>query len=590
MKRITVLAGAGVRIDLGGIKGELFAEQFRFRLTPSRLFGADTTTPVLGTRSPVQHNWTYGAALSIPLSTVSNQERGVGLQGTRAPLEPFVGRLKFDGDLNLRDQDLVGIRTGIDFGPLFGVRGFYWRGINEDHDDTDPISGYGGEAQFNLNEGRGLAPFVVLGAGRIDFQEKFRDPAGNTREDETALILGGGVSFTLTDRMRLNVAVRDFVTTNSESLTDAREPDDLLHSRLLSAGLTFSLGGSSKSTAKSPPAPARDMKPDSRESRAPTPQADARTAPRVMSAEEMKDSSAVQREISRLRAENAALRRGDSNKLDAQVIEMERTGGRQPIIVPAPTAGEIVIRYGHPSDASMHARMPMTRGDTTRRVVMIDTVVIDRGAPRAPAQSRDTVREAAPSAETAAMEARLRELEQELQSQRRELERTRAVAREAGRDAEVAVDRSSKVSSSRGRSFVSRLGGVRPADITPFVGFNGGDGLQFVVSARADLGPVSDDSRFDLVPDLSIATGSDRTTVLALANLRYTLGEVGRVQPYLMGGAGFFTRSFVAVGTSVGASVNMRSAGRSPLYGFGEVQGVNFFKYTRLLFGVSTNR
>ena len=243
LRRITVMGGGGLRLQLGGLQGEVFAEEFQFRLAPSRLFSRDTSALTPGVRAPVQRNRSYGASVSIPLSSLPQEQATDGLRGTRAPLEPFVGRLRYDGSLDLPDQDMAGLRAGIDLNSLVGIRGFAWRGINDDHDGTSDIWGYGGEAQFNLNEGAGVAPYVITGAGRIDYGTDFRDRSGATRQDQTALILGGGASFGLSDRVRLNVAIRDYITTADDKVETARDPDDLLHNRLLSAGITWSIGG-----------------------------------------------------------------------------------------------------------------------------------------------------------------------------------------------------------------------------------------------------------------------------------------------------------------------------------------------------------
>jgi hypothetical protein len=66
--------------------------------------------------------------------------------------------LRYASKLGLEDQDLAGVRAGIDFSPQVGLRAFYWRGVNDDHDGTDPVAGYGGEAQLNLNAGPGISP------------------------------------------------------------------------------------------------------------------------------------------------------------------------------------------------------------------------------------------------------------------------------------------------------------------------------------------------------------------------------------------------------------------------------------------------
>ena len=199
------------------------------------------------------HNLLLSAGLVIPLSSFSEGSAAGGLRGGAIPLEPFAGRLNFADEVGLGDQNVAGVRTGIDFNSLFGARGFYWKGINEDVDGTDPVQAYGGEAQFNLNTGPGLSPYVVLGAGRLDFDGEFRDSLGLTPADRNLLILGGGLGFALSERVRLNVSARDYLFTREE-LGETRDTNDLLHNLMLSAGLTFSIGGRTAARSGDDPA------------------------------------------------------------------------------------------------------------------------------------------------------------------------------------------------------------------------------------------------------------------------------------------------------------------------------------------------
>jgi hypothetical protein len=154
--RITVSAGGGVRFGFAGLNAEVFAEQMGFRMNPGALFGPDTTT---GASLLTLRNFVYGAAVTIPLSTMRADEGNAdGLSGSTAPIEPFVGRLRYAGSHELADLEVAGVRAGIDFTPVFGIRGFYWRGVNDDRDGPAPVAGYGGEAQFNLSSGAGLTP------------------------------------------------------------------------------------------------------------------------------------------------------------------------------------------------------------------------------------------------------------------------------------------------------------------------------------------------------------------------------------------------------------------------------------------------
>lgn len=575
IQRLTINAGAGLRLNLGSISGEVFAEQSRFRMTPTRLFGIDTMPLPAGESAPMIKNMNYGASINIPLSTFDGQDESAGLRGTRAPLEPFVGRLSFNDKMGLADQDLFGARTGIDFGPQFGLRGFYWRGANRDHDRTDRISGYGGEAQFTLSEGRGIKPFVVLGAGRIDYLKGYLDLADKPREDETALIAGGGASFFLTDRVQLNVAIRDYITTQSEEFSTTRDTDDLLHNRMLSAGMTFSIGGSSSASRERRQVAEREQAQSARDVR------DSRVRDENMRRDDrdrMRDDMRTGvRSDSLMRSRQAAT--GRRMVPDSMHVMMSDGSGRV-MMLPVPTVGEIIIRYGIPG-ASVTRSGKVMQIDTVRVVRRVDTASVL--PPTLPPMSQ---LEPNIAARLAADSIRMDAMARQLEETRIELERVRN-ERAVGTGT-VRTTRAPRMEDSN-PSVVSRIFSAHPADITPFVGFSTGNETQFVAAARLNLGPLSPGSRFDLVPEISLAVGGGNTTLMGMANARYTLGN-GTVQPYLMLGGGLSTDALFVVGTSVGASMNLRSADMKPLYGFAEVQGINLFNRTRLLIGISTRR
>lgn len=339
--QISLLVGGGVRFDVVGRVGvELFAEDLAFRVNRFRLYAptiGDAPAAADPEADDLRHNVVVGAGVNVPLgggfSEVSTLS---GLRGVAIPVEPFVGRLGYDDDVGLDDQYLLGVRTGLDFNRYFGLRGYYWRGVNDDFDGTDPVQSYGGEAQFNLNSGPGVSPYLVAGAGRIDYGDDFRNAQGVASGDRTALILGGGVSLGLSERLRLNVSARDYVFDQNEEFEDVRNIDNLLHNPLLSAGLTFHLGGRTPT--------ARDLR-----------------SPEV---------ERLRRETERLRAENARLREAREDRDDEieeervdtvfvdeegeQIRRVERRRIRdgnvsdRVVEVLVPATGELYIRYGEP--------------------------------------------------------------------------------------------------------------------------------------------------------------------------------------------------------------------------------------------------
>ncbi len=569
--RITVSAGGGLRFGIGGLNAELFAEQLAFRMNPRGLFGPDTA----GAESPTLRNLVYGAAVTIPLSTMrETADSDGGLRGSTAPLEPFVGVLRYAGENDLPDQELAGIRAGIDFSPVFGVRGFYWRGVNDDRDAVVPVTGYGGETQFNLNTGPGISPFLVLGAGRIDYGSDFADSLGNGRVDKTALILGGGASLRLTDRLRLNGAIRDYVMTVDDDLDAVASTGDITHNTMITAGLTIAFGGS-RGMTESDRVRQRDRE-LAELRRELEEREDVRRSSGDMSARDQDvrridvrrsdDSRVSERERmleERLRRMEMQMQRrmvGDSIMMRSE-MRMGGGGEQRWITIPVPEYGEVILRYG----------FPPAGGGTETSVIRDSVRVIQQGG------GTDMLRE-------------LAAIERRLSARIDAVERgTPAPAAPnvyvaPGADPEV-VER--VVERSQTPVF-QRFGQVRTTDLRPYLGIGFGDDTQLIAGLRADLGPINSTSRFHFVPELAVGFGGG-TSVLALANVRYALdGLAGdtRIRPYATFGGGIFSPTVLAVNTSVGSSFSI-GQGTAPLLLNVELQGLNLFDHSRLLFGLS---
>lgn len=579
-ERIAITGGGGVRFALGGLQAELFAEQLAFRLNPRRLFGDDSVT--VGT-APSHRNMSYGAAITLPLSAMGEPTTGEGLRGASAPLEPFVGRLRYNGKHRLEDQDLAGLRAGVDFSSLFGIRGFYWRGINDDRDGTEPVAGYGGEAQFNLNTGPGLSPYLVVGAGRIDYLGGFKDTTGMSREDQTALILGGGVSFRLTDRVRLNASIRDYVMTLDDQLENVSTTDDLTHNTLISGGFTISLGGRSTSG---------DLQ-------------DARTARQRAEATARLERARREDLLKAERGDSLAMRRlalredslraaGDSMRTRRDLAPMQGKPGMrmQPgdstrwVMIPVPTVGEVILRYGTTPSTERSALPAGMTIDDLRRLIRAEV----RGDTTTPLlDSRTTIlRDDSVSQRLRAMENRLQAQTDSLREERLRLARE-VPAAPAPSTVIVTAEGETRPLTTSG---LARLGSVSSRELQPFVGLSfGDDETQFVASVRADLGPLSKGSGFHLVPEFALGFGGGYS-LLAMANLQYSFTSFGTraIRPYVTGGAGIFTPSVLGLNTAVGTSFNLRGGRGTPLYGYAEVQGINLFDHTRVMIGLSSGR
>lgn len=636
---IAVSAGGGVRFGARWLQGELFAEQLAFRMSPRRLLLPSAPQPG---RAPSHQNVVYGAALSVPISQMSEPiEAARGLRGTTAPIEPFVGRIQYAGERGLDDQDFVGLRAGVDFSRLFGIRGFYWRGAN-DLDGTDPVSGYGGEAQFNLNAGPGIAPFLVVGAGRIDYQSDFEDALGRTPDDETALILGGGATIRLFDRFGINLAVRDYIMALDRGIDQVSDTDDLTHNTVLSAGVTISLGGSIPEPDR-PLGPGRrgltaadsSMLDSLRAENARLRRLAAATRPDSLGA----DTAARPRMPSDTGAARVAVDTLASDSLMQRLMmQPEMAGGRRLVIAPAPTQGEVIFRYGMrpageaPGGAQRSTETPVSL-EQIREVVRAELgretdpratqpPRVEQPQPARPAQPLQPPAQQVPPATAPArvdtvvarmpeglidvqtFEQRMDALEERLAVQfqtmlndrLRSLESAVADLRTApARQPLTQRESPGEVEPQRPQAptFWSRLSDVGTDNIHPFVGADITDGTQLVISGRADLGPLRPGSAFDLVPEVALTFGDGERTLLALANLQYapfSVGPGGAIRPYVVGGLGLFSETLVAANTGIGASYDTRRGRGVPFRVFGEYQGLNLFEYTRVLFGFSLTR
>lgn len=392
--QIALRAGGGVRFgDPGQLRVQLFVEDLAFRLNRYRLTAGEDLLPADPEGDDVRHNLVYGAGLSIPLGGAAGMDDTpqFGVGGLSLPLELFAGVLNFDDDDDLDGQNLVGLRTGLDFGRFVGLRGYYWRGVNDDFDGTQPLQSWGGEAQFNLNAGPGFAPFVVAGVGQLDFRDSFENDAGIELDDRTVLILGGGVSLRLSDRFRLNAAARSYLSGPNENLDDVERTDDLRGNWLFSAGLGFNIGGATSGPPR-PPAPVVMREADTT-GVSDTVFVDARTGERVRApgrtrrargdtAQMMRDSAEMRamREMRELRDSLDREMRDSLDVMDTVFVdrltgervrraELDRAARVQPpregyvsertTTINVPTEGEIYIRYGPERDAG--TPVPMRR-------------------------------------------------------------------------------------------------------------------------------------------------------------------------------------------------------------------------------------
>lgn len=158
----------------------------------------------------------------------------------------FAGEIDLSRSVRPGGQDLAGLTAGFFFGRGTILRGYYWKGITDGWDDTEPIESYGGEVQFDLFAPGPLRFFVVAGGGYLEFQEGYTNEAGQRPKDTGLAIGGGGVVFELFKWMQLDLTLRDYLIKVPLGIEGSNAPEEggtLKSNLMLTGGLTFRLGG-----------------------------------------------------------------------------------------------------------------------------------------------------------------------------------------------------------------------------------------------------------------------------------------------------------------------------------------------------------
>lgn len=401
--QVALKFGGGLQFGSpGSVRLSVFAEDMMFRMNRYS-FAARDPMAVLQSDSAaddLRHNLSVGAAVHIPLGGSAPFEEGVdiGLGDVGMPIELFAGRLDFDDDAGLARQDVLGARAGVNFGRLVSLRGYFWHGVNDDFDDTAPMRSWGGEAQFNLGTGSGIVPYLLAGAGKIDFRDDYRDIAGDPREDRTALILGGGAALALNEHLRLTFAARDYLF-SEQDLSDVSSTDDLRHNWMLSAGFHFNVFARD---ARPPVRTVRQLD-TVRVSRTDTLRqrdtifVDEVTGERIsaergrMLARERDDRpdslGRDDREPRREMVERGEVERRTGERREVRAEGERDYRGSETIVIPVPMQGEIYIRYGpedegRPGEARFRRFGPPQQQPNMRQ----------QGAPGAMADPREDLR------------------------------------------------------------------------------------------------------------------------------------------------------------------------------------------------------
>lgn len=597
-KQIALNLGGGLRFGANApIFLDVFAEDMMLRVDRYALLNPGASRlPADPESKMLRHNLMVGAAIGIPLGLNTNdrerEQAGSvqwGLSGASLTLEPFAGRMSFDkkngaaaGQTALRDQELAGLRAGIDIGRYVGVRGFYWRGTDKHFKKLESLQSWGGELQFRLNSSPGLTPFLLAGAAQLDFDVTDSTPLVQRSEDKLSLLLGGGVALPLGERFAVNFAARDYLYGQGNGADSVSSPSDLRHNWMFTLGLRVSVAGKSGSRA------ADNAIDRNRSLEARLRDDSLRWVASRSGTGSMRDSlmivngRLVQVRAGQMDSVRLLVARSDSVRVDSI---KRAVGAPATITIPVPTVGELYVRYGAPQ--GMTTTFPQVQGGTA-----VDSV---RLSGLNAGERQDAINRQIDSLVTIRINERMANL--------RAPATTSAPASQAPVPAVVAVPPTAAVVVER-QGHYSVIGNNTRGGLMVYSGLTANGGTQLSLGGRFDLGPIGNfNSAIHFAPEIAFGAGSGGRSTMIVGNLQYLfrklrLSAERTIQPHVVGGLGVLNFSD-RVGTRDGLEgvINLGYGASVPLMKNAinratpvltiEHQGIDFFQLNRLLVGLS---
>ncbi len=199
-------------------------------------------------------NWSLGASLQFYLGgrrpgSMSDLDKAYyktfssGVSGMSIPVEPTLARMNFNSSLPYRDAWMGGGYAGFDFGPFVGVRGFYFKAMENDEVSLkfDDLAMYGGELRLRTNLSKGLTPVLILGGGYLNVDSKYV-PKDSIRAESQAFASGGvGINLPVSNNFTLFGGARAILTSSSDP-EDLASTDQIQTSWMYNAGVKLSFG------------------------------------------------------------------------------------------------------------------------------------------------------------------------------------------------------------------------------------------------------------------------------------------------------------------------------------------------------------
>ena len=260
-KNIYVAAGAGLQFSAGDrYTLNVQAVNTTFNGSPVRSLttAAERTANNLAEAdypNELLKNWSVRASLILylggrrpgQLTDVDKAYLNNFSGGLALPIEVTAGQLNFGKNLPYANTRYAGVSTGLNFGPFVGIRGFYWRGLEDGYfSQFSKLALYGGEGKFKLNSGQGLTPSILLGGGVIDAMNGYQTDSSAAPLDKKGFVSGGlGLDLPFGRAVKLTAYAKALLTA-PDSIINAVDPNKLSTSWAYGLSLNLLIGNGIK--------------------------------------------------------------------------------------------------------------------------------------------------------------------------------------------------------------------------------------------------------------------------------------------------------------------------------------------------------
>jgi OOP family OmpA-OmpF porin len=164
---------------------------------------------------------------------------------------PFAGVYFFEGNQDLKNSPIVGLRAGYNFTENLGMEGFFSfaQTTIQDKSQWDPwqdVYSYGIEGLYHFMPNSRFVPFIAIGLGGIYYSKGLSYANSSYGErfesNKFAVDYGAGLKFFLTDHIALRADVRHVLPMNSKG----NDPNYIHNDFLATFGINFAFGGEKK--------------------------------------------------------------------------------------------------------------------------------------------------------------------------------------------------------------------------------------------------------------------------------------------------------------------------------------------------------